>query len=330
MHRLVGNEGTDKARGIIDISMSQADSWPAVPGMTGLAFHALLMGDEKAGPYLAIVAIPARTEPMPLFPAHGHGTDTWRITLRGEMNMGARKYLPGEFRYQEGNKPYGSDDLAWGPHGGLSIVIMADRRGTPSFPPDRNPEVIRQARARTQPLFDWLGIDMQEDYSAPGGIVTTLERTPRAVKAEGSHEATATWQEIMPGTRVSAGMLGEREVGPVLLHVRAEPGAAAFPASAFATEVLHIGVSGSADIKNQGEHGEHRVLREGDLRLIPSGVASGAVIAGDNGYAGTIVFGDRRGLRETLASPVTGGLDAEWSGFLRDCLERFTAELASR
>ena len=144
MLKLVGNP---KESSVLDLSMSKAASWPAVPGMGDIGFQAIMLGDEIAGPYLAVVAIPPRTEPLPLFPAHGHGTDTWRITLRGEMNMGARKYLPGEFRYQAGNKPYGSDDLAWGPDWGHSIVMMADRRGSPSFPPDRDPESSRRSRS---------------------------------------------------------------------------------------------------------------------------------------------------------------------------------------
>jgi len=315
MYKLVGIPAT---QGPLDISMTAAASWPAVPGMTGIAFQALLMGDEIAGPYLALVAIPPRTEPMPLFPAHGHGTDTWRITLRGEMNMGARKYLPGEFRYQAGNKPYGSDDLAWGPDWGYSIVMMADRRGAPSFPPDRNPEVIRAARARTRPLFDWLGIDMVEDYAHPQGIATTLPRAARAVHVEGSFAETAGWPLIVPGVRGAAGLLGHAEVGPLLLHLHAEPGQTVFPAARFSTEVLHIAIAGSA---RAGD----RELREGDLRLIAADRPGDALVAGPQGYRGTIVLGDRRAL--TGVGIGAAGLPAAWETFLRGALADLRPQL---
>lgn len=318
MYKLVGSPAS---QGSLDIAMTAAAAWPAVPGMTGIAFHALLMGDGTAGPYLALVAIPPRTEPMPLFPAHGHGTDTWRITLRGEMNMGARKYLPGEFRYQVGGKAYGSDDLAWGPDWGYSIVMMADRRGTPSFPPDRNPEVIRAARARTQPLFDWMGIEMLEDYDAPHGVATTLKSAPRSFMAEASFHDASAWNEVTPGVRVAVGMLGERDVGPVLLHLRADAGSVAFPASRFATEVLHIGVAGTLRI---GE----RDLGEGDLRLVDERLPVQEAVAGPAGASATIVFGDRRAL--TGEGIAAAGLPAAWEGFLQGALADLRAWLGLR
>ena len=311
MFKLVGNPAE---HGPLDISMSQAATWPAVPGLTGMAFHALPMG----GPYLALAAIPPRTDPMPLYPPHGHGTDTWRITLRGEMNMGARKYLPGEFRYQAGGKAYGGDDLAWGPDWGYSIVLMADRRGTPSFAPDRNPEFIRWARARRKPLFDWLGIEMVEDYTAPQGVATTLKSAPRSFMAEASFHDVSAWHEVTPGVRVAVGMLGERDVGPVLLHVRAEPGQVAFPASTFATEVLHIGIAGTLRIGD-------RDLAEGDLRLVDERTPGSAAVAGTAGGCTTIVFGDRRALTDEGIR--AAGLPAAWETFLRDSLAQLRPRL---
>jgi hypothetical protein len=313
MLKLVGNP---TAVGAFDISMKQAADWPPVPGMGDFGFQAIIMGDETAGPYLAVVAIPPRMDPLPLFPAHGHGTDTWRITLRGEMNMGARKYLPGEFRYQAGNKPYGSDDLAWGPDWGFSIVMMADRRGAPSFPPDRDPEKIREARARTRPLYDWLGFATVEDYSGPQGVATTLPRAPRAPHVEGSFAKTDTWQEVTPGVRVSAGLLGHATAGPVLLHIHAEPGCVAFPASRFDTEVLHIGSVGSGAIGK-------RDIGEGDLRLSEAGAAGQTLMAGEAGYCGTVVFGDRRGLRSSL--PAAFADSGAWSAWMTKTLEELTS-----
>lgn len=312
--------GSSQDANVLDISMTKAASWPPVPGMGDFGFQAIVMGDETAGPYLAVVAIPPRTDPLPLFPAHGHGTDTWRITLRGEMNMGARKYLPGEFRYQAGNKPYGSDDLAWGPDWGFSIVMMADRRGAPSFPPDRDPQKIREARARTKPLYEWLGFETVEDYAQPQGVATTLPRAARAPHVEGSFAQSTTWQEVTPGVRVSAGLLGHAEAGPLLLHVHAQPGCVAFPASCFKTEVLHIGSSGSGDI-------DSRSIGEGDLRLIASGIRSPALVAGEAGYCGTVVFGDRRGLRASLDTAFTDA--PAWSTWLARTTDELTGAIAA-
>jgi hypothetical protein len=43
--------------------------------------------------------------------------------------MGPARYGPGEFRFQQGWKPYGADGVAAGPDGGWTVLMFADRRG---------------------------------------------------------------------------------------------------------------------------------------------------------------------------------------------------------
>src|SRR5205823_252902 len=100
--------------------------------------------------------------PIPTGTAHGHDSDSWRMSLLGESHMGTATYGPGEFRFQQGGKPYGKDDFAAGPNGGYHLVMFADRRGFRTRPvkkelePIIKPQDDRAARA--------LGIGLVEPY----------------------------------------------------------------------------------------------------------------------------------------------------------------------
>jgi hypothetical protein len=170
---------------------------------------------------------------MPRTPAHGHDCDSWRVAINGTLSMGSRRYGPGEFRFQEGGKPYGADDYAWGPDGGQSVVMMSDRRGPTGRPV--NPKYVPYMHETGRGFYAWLGIDVPDVYPGAPGVVSSLGRPDKGGAIEGSFARTADWPEVAEGVRGFATLLGDHESGPVVLTLAAESGAEILPSATFHT-----------------------------------------------------------------------------------------------
>src|SRR4051794_34915170 len=199
--------------GHVDVSFTDRQGWTEDIGATVLA---IMAGDERCGPFVALSYTEPRADQMPLSFAHAHPSDNWRISVRGTTNMGRDTYDQGQFRFHDGGVPYASDNFAWGPDGGFGIIVFADRRGFAIRP------VKESIAARVSPAQDAigaaLGIDMQEPCPGAPAIATTMGLTERS-HLDGGFDASATWDEIGAGIRMAAAVAGEPTCGPVLVFL---------------------------------------------------------------------------------------------------------------
>jgi hypothetical protein len=273
--------------GLCDMALDRPEGWLPPPFPMGqLQLSAALFGDDEAGPFAAMHYDPPRFSPMPVTPGHGHGSDSWRISIRGTLRMGARRYGEGAFRFQQGGAIYGADDVSWGPGGGCSFIMMADRRGGGT----------RTAYARDQAQFDetgkifsaWLGHDVTGPFDAPQAVATTLGPA-RVGRVEGAFGDP--WPQIAEGLRFAAGLAGEPERGPAVLLMQAAAGAVAFPAARLDSDIVHLVLRGAG-----AQDGDS--LTPCQMRMIQAGRDSGAIRAGADGLWLATVIGDRRAVPE--------------------------------
>src|SRR5260370_25666960 len=125
---------------LASLSFSRAEEWGGLVFPAGFEF----LGDPERGPVIRMMAMPPGLstdgEDGKSAPPHGHASDNFRIALRGALRMGARSYGSGEFRLQQGWKPYGPDTVAEGPDGGWEMLMFADRRGMRMRPTRARPD----------------------------------------------------------------------------------------------------------------------------------------------------------------------------------------------
>lgn len=252
---------------------------------------AVTMGDERAGPVLLFLWLAEGVAP-PEAPAHGHASDNWRISVRGRLPMGREVYGPGEFRFQEGWKPYASDNYAQGPDGGWSALLFGDRRGMRVRPVKKDTEEHPETNRL---LAEWLGIhgDLVSDdpAHAPGrsAMATTMDELRRAAHVNASFEQAATWRPVDGGGHLAAALMGDPEVGPVVLLTRIAPGGRALSSCSFDTEVFRLVVRGEETI-------DGAMYVAGDMRVQVAGAPIGSVVAGAEGVDEVVVIADRRGV----------------------------------
>lgn len=256
-----------------------------------LSTTAVTMGDEHAGPVLLFLWLAEGVTP-PDAPAHGHASDNWRISVRGRLPMGREVYGPGEFRFQEGWKPYASDNYAQGPDGGWSALLFGDRRGMRVRPVKKDtPEHPETNRL----LAEWLGIhgDLVCDDPAhapgPSAMATTVDELRHAAHVNGSFDQAETWRPVDGGGRLAAALMGDPEVGPVVLLTRIVAGGRALSSCSFDTEVFRMVVRGEETINGA-------TYVAGDMRVQAAGVPIGSVEAGADGVDEVVVIADRRGV----------------------------------
>jgi len=264
---------------------ADADRVPA--SAIELAF--ILFGHDTAGPVAALTRLPGMSAGRMKSPAHGHDSDSWRIALRGHMTLGPAMMDEGKFSFWPGGRPYGSDDVPWGPEGGWGVVIMGDRRGQTMRTVKK--ELQPQATTASVKLAAWIGFDMPHDPSAAAGVSTTLPLSSKAGNVDGSFSDTANWKEVGTGARMAIGLFGEHRVGPILLATKLNP-QGRLVAERFGTEVVHLVVGGSCRI---GE----RVLETGDLLVLPADADHPVIAAGPKGVSEVIILGDRSKMTAT-------------------------------
>ena len=289
MYALKLNEPCVEVGGRVDLSFNRAASWQDIPtDIPGGKFSVLLCGDESAGPLFVLASLPPMTESGPLSPAHGHDSDTWRITVLGQSRMGRTVYSAGDFRFQRGGQPYGEDNFAWGPTGGQSAVMVADRRGFPTRPVSQ--DLAAQVAPVMQRYADEWGVVLPDPYPERPAVATVLGEPDKAGKVEGTFKDVSAWAAPFAGTRLALGCVGHPVVGPIVVLVRSEPGELAIPACSFDTEVVHLVIEGDCTVGGD-------LLSQGDLRLITAGNRCQPVVAGPDGLSHVMVISDRRALR---------------------------------
>ena len=251
------------------------------------------IGDATSGPVLALTALPpGKVQPPSI--AHAHASDNFRLSILGDFEMGREHYGPGEFRFQQGWRPYPSDNNSQGPEGGWQIVMFGDRRGARMRPVQiDDPSIEALVKSAHRVLAGAYGLtgdvisDDPHDTAGPSALISTLGPTSNSGKLNGSFEDSDRWLDVAPGTRASVTLLGHRERGPVVVLVASEPGAIAMGRYCVGTEAFHMIVSGSCQI-GKGRY------ETGDMRVQHAGRWCDRIVAGGEGLWELVVLGDRR------------------------------------
>jgi len=278
------------------------------------------IGDAVAGPVIKFFSTAPGVD-LPSFAAHSHASDSWRLVMRGEFAMGKDVYVSGDFRLQQGWRPYPGDRVACGPDGGWTMLMFADRRGTRMRAVKTEHQEVFMA-TQTQPMADWEGTagdlfsDAPNDTAGPTALVTTLGEPGKPGHVDGTFKHTSGWRSVGANVRMAAALLGDADCGPALLMTATAPGEVSAPQCAVSTELLRLIVDGSCTIGN-----EHYAA--GDIRVQAAGAATSTVVAGPEGVSEVLVFGDRRG-----ASPSASG--EGWSAAIDQVLEELSAKLDQR
>lgn len=315
MFRALGDFAGGPTR--VDISFRDVARWSSLPSSAGtpLTTTAVLFGDDERGPALLLLHL-APGVTLPSSSAHGHASDSWRISLKGTLPMGPDSYDPCEFRFQHGWKPYASDNLANGPDGGWTALLFGDRRGM-------RPRLVRHGDGPeiTDQDAEWatyLGIDgdlssvASDATPGPSSFASTFDDATRGARINGSFHDAQTWVSG-PSACVAAAAMGDADVGPVMLLVSLEPGAVA-PVFPVRSDVVRITCDGEL-------HSGGRILGAGDLRVQGPGELEEST-AGPVGACEAIIVGDRRDL-------VVDG-DSTWGTVLDEVLTYLRSRIAAR
>ena len=312
MYRILSMTPPAATEGHIDLNYEDRAGWAQDIGATVLG---IMMGDEHCGPFVALSYTEPRDDQMPLSFAHAHASDNWRISVRGTTDMGRDSYAQGQWHFHDGGVPYASDNFAWGPEGGYGIIVFADRRGFAIEPVKAS--IAEKVGPQQEMTGKLLGIDMQSPCPGAPSIATTMGLTERAHR-NGGFETASTWDEIAPGVRMSAGIAGEPEAGPVLVFLDCDAGAVAVGARTLESETLIAPVSGSVIAGDA-------TLVQGDVRLEEAGVAHAELVADNDGAQLVLLFADRRALRAALDA---GTIDGALGTALNEVLPRLQGDLA--
>lgn len=313
--------------GYTDISFRKTELWDTMPipggasrvSGTALSSSAVLFGDDEIGPIVLLLALAPGIKP-PDAPSHTHAADNWRMSVLGNLPMGPDSYDAGHSRFQEGWKPYASDNYANGPEGGWTALMFADRRGTRvrHVKQHEGPVITPMDRL----LAEWLGVggdlvaeEPEGGVPGPSQMATTLDEYRRGARINVSFDDTDRWIHD-GGASVMAGALGDREHGPIVLQTRVAPGAAMLGDGAFDCDVFRLMSRGSCTI---GGH----PYRAGDMRVQAAGAPFGAAIAGDDGADEVVIFADRRAVGPAATT------DATWSALLGRVIDDLAGRLAA-
>jgi hypothetical protein len=277
-----------------DLSCGNPSGWPIRLG--DMANTSVKFGDDVDGPIFGPVVCQPGTVGDHA-PAHAHASDNFRIILRGTFKMGPETYGPGEFRFQQGWKPYPGEDIV-GDDGIWMAVLMANRRGFRARyvndAPPHEVEMHRYLAATYELKGDAWYSDDPDDTAGPSAIVTNIGGT-RSGKINGSFNESHSWPASHPGTRALVSLLGEPACGPVVLLTSTEPGGVVTPRCRFGTEVFRMIVNGSCEI-------DGRPYVTGDMRVDRAGAWSERIVAGPEGLQQVFIIGDRRFANPALES----------------------------
>lgn len=303
----------EPTNGCIDLDFRDPGAWPDYYGGKGLT---ILFGDEDAGPFVFLSAFKPMDEMMPTGFAHGHASDNWRISVRGTTNMGRDEYTEGQFRYHDGGAPYASDNLTWGPDGGFGLVLMADRRGFAINPVKK--KLAQTMDPEQRAVAGKLGIEIHNPCPGAPAITTTLGNTKQS-HLDGGFDSAQTWPEVAPGVRVCLGLAGDRECGPVIVLIDADPGTEAFPQHTLTTELMLVPQDGEMNVGGL-------ILKQGAIRIEEANQSFPPIVAAENGAKLTMIVGNRQSLMAALQDGTISNPD--YAAGLGAILEALQSDLA--
>jgi hypothetical protein len=306
---------------LAELSFHDSGAWPIRMG--DMANTSVKLGDDTCGPIIGPVACRPGTVPPPAM-AHAHASDSFRIILHGTFKMGPETYGPGEFRFQQGWKPYPGEDVL-GDDGLWMAVFMADRRGMraryvkepPTDSPEANVEI--ETHRYFGRIYELRGGDVwysddPKDTAGPSALASSLGPA-KSGKRNGSFADSESWTASHPGTRAAISILGHPVCGPVLVLTATEPNGLVSPQCRFDTEVFRLIVAGACEI------GERR-YEKGDMRVDRAGELVGPVVAGPDGMQQVFVIGDRRFATPTMESTAD---EFTFDGVIHELLDELNA-----
>jgi hypothetical protein len=310
----------DTTAGAISVGFHDAGAWTGPPGFEGEVTRTFVkVGDATCGPIIRLIALPPGVK-SPRYPAHAHASDNFRMAVRGRFFMGRKTYEEGEFRVQEGWRPYPGDSYAEGDSGGWLLLFFADRRGQRGrFVSDRGMTQTAEARVAAQAMYAWeqsagdLVSDDPADGSGPSAIATTLGRIDKSAHIDGTFYEASAWTPYDNGSAASVTLLGDPEAGPVIVTTSVGPGLVCPPASGFATEVFRLLARGSCN-------GDDRYRQRGDALVVRPGGSPLRATTGADGAGELVVFGDRRALMSDRSSD-------PWEASVQDAVAELARDL---
>jgi hypothetical protein len=299
---MLGSFGNEVVHdGHLKLSYTDTQNWPrhtaALPeySFPAQVYTAAIFGDRLAGPAIEM-ATSAPVDQRGLWPTHWHATDSFRMSLRGELLMLPDSYKAGEFLFMEAGRYYNQGFGVDSPEGGWVYVLLADKRGLPgkNAKPEKSRDFVK-AYIEASPPFMMVeerhdlvpGVHPKDSEGTPG-IVTTIGQC-KGGRLEGSFSDYESWTPSGDGVWLAGALLGDHVAGPLLLLSHTAPGAVATPAATFASEVARTAVRGS------GWVGEDAFVL-GDTRIQEAESRHELVVAGPDGLDEVIVFGDRRAI----------------------------------
>lgn len=281
------------------LSYRQPESWTKVsPDDASPPSLWISLGDPVAGPavQLGICA------PMPQkfwLDTHHHATDQLRAVIQGSFLLQRKHMRSGDFGYQVSGVPYreglaeGGEDSLW------MFAVSGDRRGAPSTLTRHDGsfelgEVGEDQLDRPVPSVDdpyW--------HNVPGGakgvsaLAVSEGRTVGGFHW-GNFDDAQDWRALAPGVRACAGLLGDAVAGPMIVTIRAEPGARILPGHVARSELVIVPVAGSV-------HLGPSPAEVGDIHIIPNDAAIAPLIAGADGADLIYMIADRRAVAPMFA-----------------------------
>jgi hypothetical protein len=281
--------------GVAEVSF-RSEQWPG--NANGQVV--IQVGDPASGPYLTL-AVTAPSDEDQWTPTHTHGTDQFRVIMRGAGAVGRHVLEPGQFAFQESGMVYregtrARDDEVW------TFLVMGDRRGAWAVT-----NLVDNGDSKYDIPEEMLEVFAAAAAANPGGakgipgVVTTLGACRQGFLGGSFADARRDgqgWRGLAPGVEAAAAAWGPKASGPVALLLHTAPRSAALPRLSMGTESVFLVVGGSCVV------GEAE-LSTGDLRVTAPDLPLDAVTAGDDGLDALFLVADRRAL------PAVDG-DAVW------------------
>lgn len=293
-------------QGHLDISFAERKGWATHEAYGNVETPPTIsLGDPKSGPAISLSLHPGGPGPGYRTPTHYHGTDQFRMLLKGraERAISRLKLEARQFAFQEAGMPYregfSGEEVVW------AMLIRGDRRGSAATAP--------AADSSERPAEHALAM-ANENPGGPAGIpsVATTFGSCRNGFLLGSLDMRDGWRGLGEGVQVAAGMWGDRATGPLILMIKGEPGATAIPAFTSATETMCVLAAGSCRIGGAN-------YELGDLHIQAADAPQEEVTAGPQGVELMLLVADRRALPKVAAA------DARWGAGL----DNLVADLAS-
>jgi hypothetical protein len=274
-----GHNGLELTGDSLKISFRESEKWPQLtPGGT-IRAYIFDIGDEASGPNIQLGNI----QPMPdekldwrhsIDPLHHHGSDQFRVMLRGEWKLAGRAMPTATWSFQDSGMVY--QEHPRGETLTSMLLLMGDRRGVLSTTAIKKDE---DTKFRYGEIYDVLPDD--KPYPHPAG-----DRGIAAIATSaGSARQGFVWGDFDDAP--SCGLLGDAETGPIVFMLVGKPGEVVIPPCSTGTEMVLAVAEGSAQV------GDETYL-SAELRVQTADRSMPAVVAGSAGLKATLILGDRR------------------------------------